>query len=126
MAKKLDRSLAEDTFVCVNDETILLQKRKHLAQVAAMEGLAGAGDKNVGESKRQIAEQRVHEALEHHACVLQAEGHADELKQAERCDDSRLGDVGGGDGDLQIPLLEIQLTENRTAGEAGYQVRHVG
>ncbi len=94
-----------------------------------MEGLAGAGDKNVVEvnkSEWQVAEQRVHEALERHACILQAEGHADELKQAERCDDSCLGDVGGGDWDLQIPLLEIQLTENRTAGEAGYQVRHVG
>jgi hypothetical protein len=46
-------------------------------------------------------------------------------EQSKRCNDRRLGNIGGGDWHLKITLAQIKFTEDSATIQAGCQIRHV-
>jgi hypothetical protein len=109
VAQEVDGGLSKDT---------LLENLENLAQVTAVGGCAAAGDEDVvqiDDGDRQATKQGVHELLKSHARVFQAEWHADKLEQPEWGYNGCLGNVSGGDRDLQVAFLQIHLAENSAA-----------
>jgi hypothetical protein len=58
--------------------------------------------------------------------VPQAKRHAHKFKQTKRRNNSHLGDVGGGNWDLEIALPQVQFAKHRAAVEMSHQIGHVG
>ena len=56
----------------------------------------------VDEDAVLVGEGAVHQPLEGLGGILQAQRHVEVLEEPEGCDDSRLGDVGGGDRHLVV------------------------
>jgi hypothetical protein len=79
----------------------------------------------IDEGKGQVAQYGVHEPLECHSCIPQPERHPGELKEAERRDDRRFGNVFRRHWHLEVPLPKIQLAKQLTAVQATCQIRHV-
>ena len=87
----------------------------------------GGGDQvviKVDENRWLVGKDVVHQPLERR--VLQSKWHEEVLEQPEGGGDGRLGDVGGGDRDLMIPLDQIQFAENLATSQAAVEVLHVG
>ena len=74
-----------------------------------------------GETRQHL----VHEALESHSSVLQAEWQPDKLDQSAGCDDGGLLDVGGVDRYLVVALLQVELAEDSCTCQAACDVSHV-
>jgi hypothetical protein len=56
---------------------------------------------------------------------VEPETHPQELVQAERRDDGRLGDIPGLHGDLMVALAQIQLGEDAASGHLCREVHHI-
>lgn len=60
---------------------------------------------------------RVHETLKGLGHVLNAKGHAQELKMSKRSDDCHLGDIRRVHGNLVVPPQKVHLRKNNLAGQ---------
>ncbi len=79
----------------------------------------------VREGAVDAGQDAVHQALEGVPRVPHAEGHPRELEQTEGRGDRRLGDVRRVHGYLVVPLLQVDLGEDRAAGCPGDEIHHV-
>ena len=79
----------------------------------------------IGEAELQLVLHPVDLALECVAGVPQAERHAGILEQPKRSGDRCLADVVRMNRNLIVPLAEVYLGKNRTAGGDVGEIKHI-
>ena len=121
-AQELDRRLADVALGRLEAQAGSAQDLEERAQAADV----GRADRDVVEVSAlgQVAQDRVHEALERRRRRREPERHDDELVKAERRDERRLRDVLGRDGDLPVARAEVQRREGVGAAEGVHEVFH--
>jgi hypothetical protein len=116
------------TFLRVDDQAMLTKAEKNLPEMKTVLDVVFAGHLQiilVGEAELQLVLYPVNLALESVAGVLQAERHAGVLKQPKRSGDRCLADVVRMNRNLMVPLAEVYLGKNRTAGGDVGEIKHI-
>jgi hypothetical protein len=119
VAQEINGGGPEHTFLRIDDQTMLTKAEKNLPEMKTVLDIVFAGHIQiilVGEAELQLVLHPVDLALERVAGVPQAERHAGVLKQPKRSGDRRLANVVRMNRNLMVPLAEVYLGEDRTAG----------
>ncbi len=128
MAQKIDGGSPKDTFLRVDDQTMLTKAEKDLPEVKTVLDVVFAGNLQIiliGEAEFQLVLHSVDLALERVASVPQAERHAGVLKQPKMSGDLRLAKIIRMNWNLMVPLAEVYLGEDRTASGDVAEVKHI-
>ena len=129
MTQKRKRGLGKNAFGEINMEAIVTEDVEEGTKMLKMRREIRTGNKNIikiNKHKGEVTQDIVHETLESLSRIFQTKRHGEKFIEAERRDDSRFGDIGGGDRNLMITFSEIQFREDGGTMEARGKILEIG